>query len=173
VRNLQDLPWFDLVRIAQLIFISVEDLHIRVASPSNSLEILLKVSPAFTVYVVGGATPQPRRRAGGLDVGDDVLLPVRNGFDRVPDLVRLRLRVNCAVKIQFSVALVSRAPAFSDLRCLNPRRVLVAQSHVSLLMSGRDASLRTACNRMPPTAVHHGSAPGKQVLRFPRLTRWW
>jgi hypothetical protein len=86
------LTGLDLVGIRQLILVQVEDLHLV----AGAAQLLLGngAQGIFGFHRLGPA----RRRASYLDIRHDVLLPGRDGLDRVPDLVALRFGLNGSFK---------------------------------------------------------------------------
>jgi hypothetical protein len=97
----QHLTRLDLVGIRQLILVPVEDLHLV----AGAAQLLLGngAQGIFGFHRLGPA----RRRASYLDIRHDVLLPGRDGLDRVPDLVALRFGLNGS----FQIELPSRSSA--------------------------------------------------------------
>src|SRR5688572_19284675 len=129
---LQHLSRLDLVRIAQLVAVRLEDFHVLI----RAAEMLFgdraeRVSRLDRVSLSGLSS----RRAGGgaatrdLDVGHDFVPPVRNRLDGVPDLVLVRLGLHAPAEVQLPVALL-RAAIEAALRLLDGVRVLVSQAHV-------------------------------------------
>src|SRR4030095_7242530 len=74
-----------------------------------------------------------RLRAGRADISHDLLLPGRDRFDRVPNLVRFLLRLDCPLEVQFAVAFFRVALHVEILRRLNGVVVLLPKCHVFLL----------------------------------------
>src|SRR6185437_14486044 len=77
----------------------------------------------------GGSDRSPSRCVH-LNVRDDVLLPVGDRLDRVPDLVLLRFRRDRSLEVQLTVVLIGVSLELS-LAHLNRVSVLVSQTHNS------------------------------------------
>src|SRR4029077_8234173 len=128
LRNLEHLAGLDLVRIAQLIAVEVEDLGVRAWIAELLFgDLAQRISRSHRI----GALSADNGGAGAcrLDVRDDVLPPIRNRLDRIPNLVRFLLRRHRAVEVELAVVLVRRALHPHTLRGLDGVRVLVSKSH--------------------------------------------
>src|SRR6185295_1897533 len=88
LRNLQHLPGLDLVRIAQLVLVRVEDVHVGIRVAEHVLRDLAeRIARLHRVSSLALSTGGRTRlsRSGGLDIGDHFLLPGRNGLDGIPN----------------------------------------------------------------------------------------
>src|SRR5215218_6807475 len=141
--NLQNLARPDLVRVGQLVLVRLEDLHVGVRVAKVLLRDLAQcIAGLDRVRSPGGSCRGARRRRRGsrcgsarspgtacdADVGDDVLLPVGDGLDGIPDLVLVIVGRHRSGEMQLSVTLLGVALK-TALGCLNSMRVLVSQTH--------------------------------------------
>src|SRR4030095_10602296 len=90
-----------------------------------------------------------RLRAGRADISHDLLLPGWDRFDRVPNLVRFLLRLDCPLEVQLAVAFLGVALHVEILRRLNGVVVLLPNSHVFLLrgVDGKQVQLPAPLDR--------------------------
>ena len=79
-----------------------------------------------------GSGGRGRARGGGAacdaDVRNDLLLPLGNGLDGVPDLVLVVVRCYGSGEMQLAITLLGVALE-AALRCLDRMRLLVSQTH--------------------------------------------
>src|SRR5215218_6328492 len=139
--NLQNLARPDLVRVGQLVLVRLEDLHIGVRVAKVILRDLAQCIAGLDRVRSArsrcrGArrrrsrcgSARSRRTACDADVGNDVLLPVGDGLDGIPDLVLVIVGRHRSGEMQLSITLLGVALK-TALGCLNSMRVLVSQTH--------------------------------------------
>ena len=99
-------PALILIGIAQYVFVGVEDFHVGASVAESLLGDLAERIARFDGVRLRGRARGPDRRGSrrtDLNVGHDVLLPVGNRFDRVPDRVLVRLGGDRALEVQLTV----------------------------------------------------------------------
>src|SRR3954463_11883969 len=133
LRNLEHLSRLDLVGVRQLIAVRVEDRRVRVGVAQELLRNLAE--RVAGLHGVGLRLRLLRGAPARLDVGDDLRVPVRNRLDRVPNLVRLVLRLHRALDKQLAVALLGRPVEVKSF----------CRFHGVLVLSGQQSHAASSC----------------------------